>query len=342
MCISFMKISYETYEKMKKMMNRGNSVLEISIQLECSKDDVQEVVLSENFDGYIKSRELSKKKPKKNLSNSNPSIILRNAEILQMRKQGETLDAIGRKHNLTRERVRQVLFVIEDNLDLQQVKSVKNENIRKEFETEIRGLQNHIDSNWNDFQSKTIAEISQMLHVSEGKIKKSISRVQSLYLIRNQENAIQKTWTEKDCIDVLQLAATFSFPLTVLEYRKLVDSKTIVGPTLNIFISRFGSWMRACDAAGVETGDPQRLYNATWSNSELLLFVRRFMHASGPESWSIERYQVWRANQDPVAPSVGLIRLRLGTWTEIRILALELEAPDFDMNRYKFLESNEE
>lgn len=337
-----MKLSLEKYSMIKKMHKNRKSLLEIATHFDCPKDIVQEVILSQDFDEFTVLTLRTKKSQKRQKSRSAEISDPRKRSIIMLRNEGKTLDSIGKTFNLSRERVRQILSGVEDVPNAQQLKDQKNAKLLQEKKNETLELFGHLDSNWESFRSKTLPEIAKMLNVSERKIKESISRVQLLYLTRNQESSIQQTWTEQDCIKVLQLAATFTFPLTMLEYRKLVDSKTIHGPTINIFISRFGSWMNACEVAGVETGEPQRLYNSTWSRNELLMFVRKFMWESQSESWSIDRYQLWRDRQDPIAPSVGLLRLRLGTWTEIRVQALELEAPDFDMSHYRTLESNEE
>jgi hypothetical protein len=37
-------------------------------------------------------------------------------------------------------------------------------------------------------------------------------------------------------------------------------------------------------------------------------------------------------------PSTGSLRNRLGTWSEIRVLALEADLPEFDMSIFDILE----
>jgi hypothetical protein len=171
-------------------------------------------------------------------------------------------------------------------------------------------------------------------------IRQIVTKVQHAYLSANEERHIEKQWTEDDCIEVLKLAATFAFPLTVLEYRKLIASDSISGPTLPIFYSRFGSWADACAAAGVETGNALREYDSTWSDSDLVRIVRQFLWESRDTSWSIQNYDDWRARHESQLPSAGLLRNRLGTWSEIRVLALEADLPEFDMAIFDTLEAN--
>ena len=170
-------------------------------------------------------------------------------------------------------------------------------------------------------------------------IRQIVTKVQHAYLSANEESHMEKQWTAEDCIEVLKEAATYAFPLTVLEYRRLIDSKSIIGPTLPIFYSRFGSWLDACAAAGVETGIAQREYDSAWSDSDLVRIVRQFLWESRETSWSIQNYDKWRASHESQMPSIGSLRNRLGTWSEIRVLALEADLPDFDMSIFDTLEA---
>jgi hypothetical protein len=207
---------------------------------------------------------------------------------------------------------------------------------------ELKAISIEITANWKIYRSYTIARLAQEYNLNERDILKCINKVQHAYLRSNQESHIEQIWTKETCIKVLRDAATYAFPLTVLEYRKLVKSKTIEGPTLPIFISRFGSWMEACRAAGVETGNPVREYDTNWSDTDLLLMVRRFMWETRDEGWSIDSYTKWRNRQDPIVASTGILRLRLGQWSDLRVLALDFDAPEFDMSIFDELEIHEE
>jgi hypothetical protein len=111
------------------------------------------------------------------------------------------------------------------------------------------------------------------------------------------------------------------------------------GPTVALFWQRFGSWVNACGLAGVEYGDAVREYDRNWNDGELLRFVRWFMHQRSDGKWSIENFETWTKDPGISGPSSGLLRLRLGTWSQIRVLALELPLPEFNMHAFASLEA---
>jgi hypothetical protein len=208
---------------------------------------------------------------------------------------------------------------------------------RKEKENGLKSIAIEISANWNLYRNYDFAKLAQEYNLTVAEIRRIVTKVQHAYLSSNEESKIERQWSSDDCIEVLKLAATFAFPLTLLEYRKLVESNSIIGPTLPIFASRFGSWADACAAAGVETGMSLREYDSTWSDSDLIRIVRQFLWESKNDSWSIQNYDKWRANHESQVPSVGLLRNRLGTWSEIRVLALDADLPEFDMSIFDTL-----
>jgi hypothetical protein len=265
-------------------------------------------------------------------------ISARDLQILDMRSKGSTLDEIGGQFEITRERVRQIIL-----------KHARNEKFITPAEVKIseklnalKAIRIEISANWNIYRRYSVTSLAKEYKLNESDLLKCVNKVQYAYLKANDESHIEKIWTKESCIRVLKDAATYAFPLTLLEYRKLVNSKTIEGPTLPIFVSRFGSWMEACRAAGVETGTPVREYDTNWSDTDLLLVVRRFMWETRDTAWSIDNYKKWRNKQDPKVASISILRLRLGPWSEIRVLALDLNAPDYDMAIFEELETHEE
>jgi len=260
----------------------------------------------------------------------------RDKAILAMRMEGKTLEEIGLNFELTRERVRQIISKFGSDMVFPDITEMR----RKEKEDDLRGIAIEISANWNSFRNYDFAKLAEEYNLSVPLIRQIVTKVQHAYLSANEESRIEKLWTADDCIKVLKLAATFAFPLTVLEYRKLIESNSISGPTLRVFYSRFGSWVDACAAAGVETGNALREYDSTWSDSDLVCIVRQFLWESRDTSWSIQNYDDWRARHESQLPSAGLLRNRLGTWSEIRVLALEADLPEFDMAIFDTLEAN--
>ena len=259
----------------------------------------------------------------------------RDRAILEMRMNGKTLEEIGTNFDLSRERVRQIISKFGTEISIPNLTELR----RKEREDELKGIAIEISANWNSYRKYDFAKLAEEYNLSIPTIKLIVNKVQHAYLTANEERHLEKQWTAEACIEVLKLAATFAFPLTVLEYRKLLESKSIIGPTLPIFYSRFGSWADACSVAGVEAGNAQREYDSTWSDSDLVRIVRQFLWETRDSSWSIENYDSWRRSYQSQIPSVGLLRNRLGGWSEIRVLALDADLPEFDMSIFENLET---
>jgi len=258
----------------------------------------------------------------------------REKEILAMRMQGKTLEEIGLVLDLSRERIRQIISKCGQGMVFPNVAELR----RQDKDEELRGIAIEISANWSSFRKYDFAKLAREYNLSIPILRQIVTKVQHAYLSANEEHHVEKQWTVDDCIEVLRVAATYAFPLTVLKYRKLTESKTVSGPTLPVFYARFGSWLDACIAAGVETGVPMREYDSTWSNSDLIRFVRLFLWESVEESWSIQNYERWRVDKGPEVPSSGSLRNRLGTWSEIRVLALDAVLPEFDMSIFETLE----
>ncbi len=333
-------MSFEVYLKIQELAKKGLSSVKIARDLSLDEFDVVEALLSD-FSELSKKESLKRaqKRMKKELRKE-PS--LRDVQIIEYRKDGLTLDQIGKLMGVSRERIRQIIKSLGIELDLEQIKKERDDSVVSRFSKENRRIHDSIRANWDECKLKSIKTLATEFEISEARLAKCLSRIQYVYLKANQEYTISKAWTDSQCIASLVNAATFAFPLTVLRYRQLLEERTIEGPTVAIYVQRFGSWVNACTLAGVEYGEAQREYDRTWSDSELLKFVRRFMYEREDGRWSIEKYEDWRKLPEVDGPSIGLLRLYLGSWSEIRVLALELNAPEFDMHKFSELRTDEE
>lgn len=345
-----MDLNYQNYRRIYKLSENGKTPAEIAIVFSIRESDVKNI-LSKPFskltpkDVTGKSVSMDTKVAKIQPKSDRRRRVVNNQDrdglIIELRKQGLTLEEIGEKVNLTRERVRQVLRRDALGMDMD---SIKREQEASKIDIEIKERQKifaEIDKNWNLYSELTFSDLAIKVGVDEGKLKRSISRIQYVYLQANQESKTVKHWTDEQCIQSLKDAATFAFPLTVLKYRRLIESGTIKGPTVALFWQRFGSWVNACDLAGVEYGDALREYDRTWTDRDLLRFVRWFMFQRKDGRWSIQNFETWSKEPEVEGPSTGILRLRLGTWSEIRVLALELSLPEFNMHAFAGLETND-
>jgi len=345
-----MDLNYQNYRRIYKLSESGKTPAEIAIVFSIQESIVINI-LSKPFSKLtlkdiarnpsradMKAANKQVKSDRRRLDENNQE---RDSLIIELRKQGLTLEEIGTKVNLTRERVRQVIRRDALGIDMDSIKREQEALIRDNEIIVRKKVFTEIDKNWNLYSQLTFSDLAVKVGVDEVKLKKCISRIQYVYLQANQESKIVKLWTDEQCIESLRDAATFAFPLTVLKYRRLIESGTIKGPTVAIFWQRFGSWVNACDLAGVEYGDAQREYDRNWTDRDLLRFVRWFMFQRKDGRWSIQNFETWSKEPEVEGPSTGLLRLRLGTWTEIRVLALELSLPEFNMYAFAGLETND-
>ena len=336
-CDPMTSISYERYQRVRRLSNDGLHSAEISKKVGLTEFEVLEVLttsysqLGEESESDKELRELMELK----------IISPRDSRIIELRKEGKTLDEIGKEVALTRERVRQILKKLEPDLDFEEIRNEAQVREQYEFNQQFHHIHQSIRDKWSEFQYSKFSEVAKFFDIPEWKVRKSLSRIQYVYLQANEERKVAQSWTDEQCLESLRAAATYSFPLTVLKYRRLLEVGEVSGPTPALMWQRFGSWVTACELAGVEYGEAMREYNRTWSDIELVKFVRRFMHSREDGKWAIEKYEDWRRLPEIEGPSAALLRLRLGTWSEIRVLALELKVDGFDMQKYAELRQGE-
>jgi len=323
-------ITYGHYQRVRRLASNGLHSVEISKKVGLTEFQVLEI-LSKTYSKLSEESEVDKV-----LRELDEPLIIsdRDSRIIELRKAGKTLDEIGVEVALTRERVRQILKKIAPDLDFEEIRKEIYLREQHDFNMQFQLTHQLICDKWDEFKYLKFSEIANMLDLPEWKVRKSLSHIQYVYLQANEERKIAQTWTDGQCLESLRVAATYSFPLTVLKYRKLLEVGEVSGPTPALMWRRFGSWAAACEMAGVEYGDAVREYNRTWNDVELIKFVRRFMHSREDGKWAIEKYEEWRRLPEIEGPSATLMRLRLGAWSEIRVLALEIKVDGFDMQKF--------
>lgn len=133
--------------------------------------------------------------------------------------------------------------------------------------------------------------------------------------------ATRPLWSNADMLERLENAATMAFPLTAVAYDKLREGLLVTGPSSQLIALRFGTWARACEIAGVECGNaPRESYTSPWTNGDLLGFVQDYLSTTYAPSFN--GYQEW-AHDTEGAPSGQTLRNRLGSWSQIRAIALQ-------------------
>jgi DNA-directed RNA polymerase sigma subunit (sigma70/sigma32) len=99
------KVSYDLYQKVRRLSKEGMHSLEIAKKVSLGEFQILEI-LTTSFSNLSAESEIDKQvKTILKVAALSP----RDLKIIQLRKEGNTLDEIGREVSVTRERVRQIL-----------------------------------------------------------------------------------------------------------------------------------------------------------------------------------------------------------------------------------------
>lgn len=240
----------------------------------------------------------------------------RNDEIVELRTSGKSLEEIGEKFGVTRERVRQILFK-SGAPSFHEVKALR-QTIRSD---KLEVIKSSAIKRVTEQPNKTIDKIAEELEVSGIELKRIMTPQELNLFARPLRSAAQK-WSDQEIIQVLKEAATLEFPLTVKSYSKLLEDGFLKGPSAGRISQRFRSWQVACDLAGVEAGARTRpLDISRWTDDDLYAAVIHYLKLP-QSSGAATDYDSWASTQDDV-PSMGTLRNRLGAWNQIRNTAIE-------------------
>jgi hypothetical protein len=252
-------------------------------------------------------------------NSKNPASGMRDLDMLTLRLEGETLDSIGSKYDLTRERARQIIVKLAPGLDLVSRYLSVDENDKSSREISIK-VQEIISRYGAIYKSELSAELKLP---EEEALRVVPKEFQKFIIDRNPEPLTFTAWTKEQVIREIQKASTYYFPLRTADYEYLIQIGEITGPSVPYIYNKFGTWREVCAEAGVEAAQAMRSeYVKLWSEEELLGFVRRFFQEPGLSS-SIGSYDSWRERQPDHVPSGVLIRNVFGNWTTVKKKTLE-------------------
>ena len=240
---------------------------------------------------------------------------------------GLTLEEIAKKLGLTRQRVQQIVQAV-GGLS---VKELRREQAVEQAEAK-RELAGVIRTDVYDHPGTTVAGIAQRLDVDEKSVRELLTKTEKR-LVHDFLPTLKSRleWSEERLLELLQVAATYHYPLSASAYDKLLRVGELDGPTAQVFGLRFGSWITACDTAGVEHGQPRRgTYDSNWSNDDLYRYVCDYLMDPKTDGtfWGFDGWLKKVAG----APSSATFRNRLGTWSEMLVGALERLAQTWSSN----------
>jgi hypothetical protein len=248
---------------------------------------------------------------------SNPT-LLRDFEILSRRFRGETLDAIGEKFGLTRERARQIITA-RSGREFNKYKLLIAANEKSLKDNEVQRICSFISArpgvDWEEV----------LEHFPNTKLHKKDLPTKTAKIVRTlRKSALagERLWTESEVLKAIAEAGTYYFPLGKTNYDFLLSKGAIKGPSSSSIMVRFRSWSNACELAGVECFTPKTHYSKSWSDNELIQFVVAFI-LSDSDSTSMGQYDLWRLSQVNETPSSALIRITFDGWSDTLSIAFE-------------------
>lgn len=228
----------------------------------------------------------------------------RNMYVVVKRSEGYTLQAIASSLGLTREMIRLIVNA-KSGPSANSVRKIRKMNNEREVRKLARNLTN-----------PDLNILADRLNVSSGKVRKLMG-TKAKNFPRGRRNFDQE-YSDADLINILKKYSKLAKgPLSAKRFTDLGGA-----PTPAVFYKRFGSWLKACELAGVEAGKAVRKnYKRAHTDEEMLSYIKSYL-ADPRTSGSAEGYDRWQRKVDG-APSLALIRQRLGHWNALKVQILK-------------------
>lgn len=245
----------------------------------------------------------------------------RTAWVVEKRGDGASLQQIANAVGITRQRVSQLLRGV-GLTGASEARTRLRDQGRLEEALQAEKLRGLIRDVAKSMPGLGVDEVARELGVSQSVVRRHLTRMGSKLVCDTLRSGQKAIWSNEQLLDVLRIASTKSTPLTVTAYDALVTQKQVEGPTGQVFYMRFGSWLEACEAAGVQSGERVRgNYTRSWLNVDLEALVVEFLFSIEHDG-SFGDFQSW-LRERPDSPSVATVRNRLGTWNEMKRNAIE-------------------
>ena len=246
--------------------------------------------------------------------------VVREARIAWManeRMAGTSLRAIAEIVGISSEAVRRSIMR-SGGPDFEQVRELRA-NRQADQAKQLRGLIRRIVIS---MPGASVVEIAQEAGIDENDVRPNLTLLGTKLVRDLRTNEQSPHWPDEHLLQALRIASTKSTPLTVAAYDALVAQNQIEGPTGQTFFTRFGSWRKACEEAGVQCGEAFRdNYVREWSEADLRAVVVNFLF-SPEHDGNVASLEKWLEEQ-PDAPSIATIRKRLGGWVSMKERAIE-------------------
>ena len=240
---------------------------------------------------------------------------LRDIIICHDYQQGMTLAEVGGMHDLTRERVRQIL---------------NQHDIPRRKPGEL------VDMKYSDFVSTHGDAIIKRMR-DTGSVRQAINDMSGTFpkawLVRLSKERIDKrerlqqrrgpSYSDAELINCLVNKAV-NGKLSSGRYEKIRNRAS--DPALATYVLRFGSWSNAMEAAGLHTSYTHDMYVRRWSEDEMLTTIRSYAIQCTIQDVlpTVLGYDVWRNQYPGRFPSFSTMRFQTGrNWLSLLASAYE-------------------
>ncbi len=249
----------------------------------------------------------------------------REDQIIRLRASGATLQEIGNQFGITRERVRQILAKNPVAPDRKLARSARVAKVVASQERNLEQAKLQLNLQWKRYKLLGPDEAAHTLGVSKKQLLSISTKAQAATILGNSiAHAREVQWTDLQCISALKKAARLATPLSHTKYDELRQAGKFDGPSAILLLKRYGTWLSACKAAGIEGGKAVRTnYESKWSDAILMKYLINYLNQTPIEKWSLNNFDQ-HISKISLAPSLGVFRNRLGSWYEM----LALSAPD--------------
>lgn len=241
---------------------------------------------------------------------------VRDAQIVRLREEGLTLEAIAAGFGLNRERVRQIVRTCGGP----SAASVRRHQA-VELEQARLGLKARIVEHLTLNPGLTRSQVAEALGCTTEEVSAALGADARRLLVQAKEH---HRIGEHVLLGSLRLAAELvDGPLTVAKYERV--RRTYGLPSAVLIVKRLGTWAAACRRAGVTPGDtPRRAYVRRWTPQQMVAWVARYLAEPGCPG-SFAGYEGF-ARTLPGAPGGQTVRDHLGSWAQAKAAALTLVA----------------
>ena len=265
----------------------------------------------------------------------------RREQILMFAAEGFNGQEIGEKVGLSRERVRQIIVSEFPGGAVAHKQAVKDRRLRLREENKEQKRLEALDELCTSLGDRDI-DPKRVLHVLErdGVFWKVAQRfnveaqeVKSLWILsdrpfslaenQNLEKANQR-FSDEQIATYLQLAfqELGQDHMSHASYAAFAPNQRLTPekwPSVPRILQRFGSWVQACEFAGVQAGEPRRGgYTELWPVPVCMQFVKRFIREQTENGGrkTFREFSLWLRENN--GPSEATVRNKLGGWTEMK------------------------